>query len=80
MLPAGKMNTFLMAIAAIFFLSKSVFHGKHVIIIVCVFCGIFRQTRLPVYLSHTPAGTSVRNMVHFGQVSQCWLSERLKLQ
>ncbi len=26
------------------------------------------QTRLPVYYSHTPAGTSVRDMVHFAQV------------
>jgi len=26
------------------------------------------ETRLPVYISHTPAGTSVQNMVHFGQM------------
>ena len=26
------------------------------------------QTRLPVYIAHTPAGTSTRNMVHFAQV------------
>lgn len=26
------------------------------------------QTRLPVYLTHTPAGTSVQNVVHFGQM------------
>ena len=26
------------------------------------------QTRLPVYLAHTPAGTSVQNMIHFAQV------------
>jgi len=34
---------------------------------------IFVQSRLPVYFSHTPAGTSVQNMVHFAQVFIfCW--------
>lgn len=28
------------------------------------------ETRLPVYLSHTPAGTSVKNMAHFCQMVQ----------
>ena len=28
------------------------------------------STRLPVYISHTPAGTSVQNMIHFAQVSR----------
>ena len=28
------------------------------------------STRLPVYISHTPAGTSVQNMVHFAQVGE----------
>ncbi|XP_062520480.1 gastric triacylglycerol lipase-like [Corticium candelabrum] len=27
----------------------------------------FNETRLPVYLSHTPAGTSVQNVIHFVQ-------------
>ncbi|CAK9298209.1 unnamed protein product [Gordionus sp. m RMFG-2023] len=27
----------------------------------------FNQSRIPVYYGHYPAGTSVRNMVHFGQ-------------
>ena len=27
------------------------------------------KTRLPVYVSHTPAGTSVKDMIHFGQVT-----------
>ena len=27
------------------------------------------ETRLPVYASHVPAGTSVKDVVHFGQVS-----------
>ncbi|XP_064490284.1 gastric triacylglycerol lipase-like [Ornithodoros turicata] len=35
-------------------------------------CGIdskeMNETRLPVYISHTPAGTSVKNMVHYGQM------------
>jgi len=26
------------------------------------------QTRLPVYMTHTPAGTSAQNIVHFGQM------------
>ena len=26
------------------------------------------KTRIPVYIAHTPAGTSVKNMVHFAQV------------
>ena len=33
------------------------------------------QTRLPVYIAHTPAGTSTRNMVHFAQV-RLFRSER----
>lgn len=28
----------------------------------------FFQTRLPVYISHAPAGTSMQDMVHFAQV------------
>jgi len=28
------------------------------------------QTRLPVYMTHTPAGTSAQNVVHFGQMIQ----------
>ena len=34
------------------------------------------QTRLPVYCSHCPAGTSVMNMAHFAQV--CLQSNRLQ--
>ncbi|KXJ24655.1 gastric triacylglycerol lipase [Exaiptasia diaphana] len=26
------------------------------------------ETRMPIYISHTPAGTSVKNMVHFAQL------------
>ncbi|EDV27058.1 uncharacterized protein TRIADDRAFT_54597 [Trichoplax adhaerens] len=33
-------------------------------------------TRLPVYLSHTPAGTSVRNMLHFAQM---YLSKKFQM-
>ena len=29
------------------------------------------QTRIPVYASHSPAGTSVRNLAHWAQV--CWM-------
>ncbi len=28
----------------------------------------FNATRVPVYLTHNPDGTSVKNMVHFGQL------------
>jgi len=28
------------------------------------------MTRLPVYMAHTPAGTSVKNMIHMGQLVQ----------
>ncbi|KAL3207490.1 hypothetical protein MRX96_039654 [Rhipicephalus microplus] len=28
----------------------------------------FNVTRLPVFISHTPAGTSVKNMIHFAQL------------
>ena len=27
------------------------------------------DTRIPIYVSHTPAGTSVKDVVHFAQVS-----------
>lgn len=33
------------------------------------FPGIIFQTRLPVYISHAPAGTSMQDMVHFAQVN-----------
>lgn len=33
---------------------------------------LYFQTRMPVYVSHTPAGTSVQNMVHFSQVCFVW--------
>ena len=44
----------------------------------CSFVILFpwRQTRLPVYLSHTPAGTSVKNMAHFCQVCPTEMSEQ----
>lgn len=40
--------------------------------IIFIICGFdkkqLNETRLPVYYTHTPAGTSVRNMVHFAQM------------
>ena len=29
--------------------------------------GKMLQTRIDVYISHTPAGTSTKNMIHFAQ-------------
>ena len=29
------------------------------------------ETRIPIYVSHTPAGTSVKDVVHFAQVNLC---------
>ena len=49
--------------------------GRYVIgMMLTWFCFLFRmifllQTRLPVYLSHDPAGTSVMDVVHYAQVS-----------
>jgi len=28
------------------------------------------QTRVPVYIAHTPAGTSVKDVIHFAQVGR----------
>ena len=39
--------------------------------ILFMFCGpskFLNQTRVAVYLTHTPAGTSVKNVVHFAQL------------
>ncbi|PIK57460.1 putative gastric triacylglycerol lipase [Apostichopus japonicus] len=40
--------------------------------ILFIICGFdvnnLNETRLPVYLAHTPSGTSVQNMVHFAQM------------
>ena len=37
---------------------------------------VFLQTRLDVYTTHSPAGTSVQNMIHYAQVS---LRKHLKI-
>lgn len=48
--------------------------------IIFVICGFDKKqlnmTRLPVYYSHTPAGTSVRDMVHFAQM---YLSKKFQM-
>ncbi|CAH1800123.1 unnamed protein product [Owenia fusiformis] len=45
-----------------------------------IICGFDSQqlnmTRLPVYLSHTPAGTSVQNMVHYAQMVRSGLFQK----
>jgi pimeloyl-ACP methyl ester carboxylesterase len=43
---------------------------RNVIFLICGFdVSNFNVTRIPVYYSHTPAGTSVKNIVHYAQVS-----------
>ena len=34
-------------------------------------CSLCMQSRLPVYIAHTPAGTSVQNVAHYAQVGHC---------
>ena len=38
------------------------------------------QSRMPVYIAHTPAGTSVKNVVHFAQVGWCCADRRTDVQ
>ncbi|PAA70176.1 hypothetical protein BOX15_Mlig031964g1 [Macrostomum lignano] len=44
---------------------------SNVIFLLCGFdCRYTNMTRLPVYISHTPAGTSAMNLVHYAQAVQ----------
>lgn len=46
-------------------------HGSNLMMFICgVHAGHYFEDRLPVYFSHTPAGTSLHNLVHFSQMIQ----------